>query len=165
MKGNNTLNTVKGLQTQNRKNMVILDHLHSFSRIKVWKLYLLIVLSNYDCVNLFISWLVHVYSKILDCAKWNSIYIIGLLHYYWGILSRAVYHMARACKRNMIYCEGQYSSILVQKSFYNTVLNVSVCDNYISPYYSNIIPPSCLSLVCLSANIVLLGTSLVRAKH
>ena len=28
----------------------------------------------------------------------------------------------------------------------------------------NVIPPSCLSLVCLCANIVLLGTSLVRTK-
>ena len=30
------------------------------------------------------------------------------------ILSRAAYHIARACECNMIYCEGQYSSILMQ---------------------------------------------------
>jgi hypothetical protein len=37
--------------------------------------------------------------------------------------------------------------------------------NHISlQHVFNIIPPSCLSLVCLRANIVLLGTSLLRNK-
>jgi hypothetical protein len=44
---------------------------------------------------------------------------IGLLHEYWWILSRtvlsrAVYHIARVCKCNMIHCEGQYSPIFMQ---------------------------------------------------
>ena len=34
--------------------------------------------------------------------------IIVLLHEYWWILSRALYHIARACECNMIYCKGQY---------------------------------------------------------
>jgi hypothetical protein len=34
---------------------------------------------------------------------------IGLLHEYWWILSRALYHIAQTCECNMIYCEGQYS--------------------------------------------------------
>ena len=28
--------------------------------------------------------------------------------------TRAVYHIAQGCECNMIYCKGQYSSILVQ---------------------------------------------------
>ena len=43
---------------------------------------------------------------------------IGLLHEYWGILSRAVYHIARACEYNMIYCEGNYSPIFMQYKAY-----------------------------------------------
>jgi hypothetical protein len=39
---------------------------------------------------------------------------IGLLHKYWWKLSRAEYHIARACECNMIYCEGQYSPIFMQ---------------------------------------------------
>ena len=38
--------------------------------------------------------------------KYNS---IGLLHEYWWILSREVYHIARVFECNMIHCEGQYS--------------------------------------------------------
>jgi hypothetical protein len=42
---------------------------------------------------------------------------------------------------------------------------VTITFNHISlQHVLNIIPPSCLSLVCLRANIVLLGTSLVRTK-
>jgi hypothetical protein len=42
---------------------------------------------------------------------------------------------------------------------------VTITFNYISlRHVLNIIPSSCLCLVCLRANIVLLGTSLVRTK-
>jgi hypothetical protein len=36
------------------------------------------------------------------------------LHKYWWKLSRAEYHIARACDCNMICCEGQYSPIFMQ---------------------------------------------------
>jgi hypothetical protein len=42
---------------------------------------------------------------------------------------------------------------------------VTITFNHISlQHVFNIIPPSCLSLVCLRANIVAFGTSLVRTK-
>ena len=37
----------------------------------------------------------------------------------------------RSSLRIMIYCKGQYSSLLVQWRFYNMVPTISVCDNYI----------------------------------
>jgi len=43
-----------------------------------------------------------------------------------------------------------------------TILHLTV---YFLQHVFNIIPPSCLSLVCLLANIVLLGTSLVRTTN
>jgi len=62
-------------------------------------------------------------------------YIIGLWHEYWWILSWAVYHIAQACERNMIYCEGQYSPIFMQKPFYYIVINI-LCLKHI---YINIV--------------------------
>ena len=50
-------------------------------------------------------------------------------------MSLAVYHIARTRECTIIYGEGHYSSILVQYPFYNILPNISVCDNYISPYF------------------------------
>ena len=58
-------------------------------------------------------------------TDWNIWYYIikGLLHWYWGMLPLAVYHVVLASSCNMIYCSGQYSSILVQHVFtYNSVI-------------------------------------------
>ena len=50
-------------------------------------------------------------------------------------MSLAVYHITRVCECNMIYCEGQYSLILVQKPFYNIVYKYIllvrvICEKY-----------------------------------
>jgi hypothetical protein len=68
--------------------------------------------------------------NMMKCNCHRLKYLV--LYYKRVILSRLVYYITRACECNMIYCEGQYSSILVSPDFFATCIEYNSTILFIS---------------------------------
>jgi hypothetical protein len=93
-----------------------------------------------------------------NMVKCNCHRLIYLVLYYKRVIALILMNIV---SRSISYCTRVQYDILRGTIFLNSI----AITNHISlQHVFNIISPSCLSVVCLRANIVLLGTSLVRTK-